>query len=177
MPGLQMAHGTWNNPKESQREYHELTGISFWQLGRTGTQTRNEVQLERKRLFCTPQFVAWKLSRLPRCLYHKQSKGQLAFLWLSAIWPRELIISHFRESSHFRMTWDLQVLGWHTGFSSNANSMVCWWLPEGPCQKDSGMASRLSGEDKAGWFTEVCQRKAEWEPKSSGGKKKKTSWP
>lgn len=27
--GSTWAHGTWNNPKESQRQYHELTEISF----------------------------------------------------------------------------------------------------------------------------------------------------
>ena len=32
------------NVVERKREYHELTEISLQQLGRTGAQTRNEVQ-------------------------------------------------------------------------------------------------------------------------------------
>lgn len=43
-----MEHGY--SAKERQREYHELTGILFQHLGRSGAQTRNEVQLEGKKV-------------------------------------------------------------------------------------------------------------------------------
>lgn len=57
--GSMWVHGTWNRPKESQREYGGLTEISFQQLGRTGAQTRNEVQLEGKKVTFSAHLNLW----------------------------------------------------------------------------------------------------------------------
>ena len=48
-----------HDAKESQREYHELTEISLQQLGRTGAQTRNEVQLEGKKVAFPAHLNLW----------------------------------------------------------------------------------------------------------------------
>lgn len=48
-----------HSAKENRREYHKLTGISFQQLGRTGAQTRNEVQLEGKKVTFPAHLNLW----------------------------------------------------------------------------------------------------------------------
>lgn len=144
--GSTWVHGTWNEPKESQREYGELTGISLPQLVRIGAQTRNEVQLEGKWLFLhtsicglktepTPQMSVWQAKPRP-------TGSSLAVCNLA----KGVDNFPFQRITAFQMKRDLQVLGWHTGFICSANSSRLLWLPGGPRQKDSRTASKLSRE-------------------------------
>lgn len=78
--------------------------------------------------------------------------------WLFSDW--------LQGSWYFLISENHRISGWHetskcwddTRVSAPRPTPVdCWWLSEGPHQKDSRTASRLSGEEEDSWFTEIFQ--------------------